>query len=186
MGLKQLCGDVSNAYVNAESSQKAYVPRAGYEFGSRKGMMIVIVKALYGLSASGADWHRHFSNSLRSYGFEPTRYDKDVWIRLSEGKIHYEHICTYVDDFMIASKQPEAVMELIKKEHSVKGEGPPLCYLGNDYKMHKGRSATRCKKHITEAIRRIEAITKPPIKRQSRKPQTIMGAVCGQGGECTY
>jgi len=57
MGLKQLCGDVSNAYVNAESSQKAYVPKAGYEFGSRKGMMIVIVKALYGLSASGADWH---------------------------------------------------------------------------------------------------------------------------------
>ena len=89
MGLKQLCGDVSNAYVNAESSQKAYVPKAGYEFGSRKGMMIVIVKALYGLSASGADWHRHFSNSLRSYGFEPTRYDKDVWIQLSEDKTHY-------------------------------------------------------------------------------------------------
>jgi len=167
MGLKQLCGDVSNAYVNAESSQKAYVPKAGYEFGSRKGMMIVIVKALYGLSASGADWHRHFSNSLRSYGFEPTRYDKDVWIRLSEDKTHYEYICTYVDDFMIASKQPEAIMELIKKEYSVKGEGPPLYYLGNDYKMHKGRSAIGCKKYITEAIRRIEAITKTPIKRQS-------------------
>jgi len=69
-----------NAHVNAESSQKAYVPKAGYEFGSRKGMMIVIVKALCGLSASGADWHRHFSNSLRSYGFEPTRHNKDVWI----------------------------------------------------------------------------------------------------------
>jgi len=78
MGLKQLCRDVSNDCVNAESSQKAYVPKAGYEFGSRKGMMIVIVKALYGLSASGADWHRHFSNSLGSHGFEPTRYDKDV------------------------------------------------------------------------------------------------------------
>ena len=26
MGLKQLCGDVSNAYVNADTSQKVYVP----------------------------------------------------------------------------------------------------------------------------------------------------------------
>jgi len=33
--------------------------------------------------------------------------------------------------------------------------------------MHKGQSAIGCKKYITEAIRRIEAITKPPIKRQS-------------------
>jgi len=68
---------------------------------------------------------------------------------------------------MIASKQPEAIMELIKKEYSVKGEGPPLYYLGNDYKMHEGRSTIGCKKYITEALRRIEAITKPPIKRQS-------------------
>jgi len=155
------------SYANAESSQKAYVPKAGYEFGTRKGMTIVIIKALYVLSASGADWHRHFSNSLHSYGFEPTRYDKDVWIQLSEDKTHYEHICTYVDDFMIVSKQPEAIMELIKKEYGVKGEGPPLYYLGNDCKMHNGRSAIGCKKCITEAMRRIEAITKNPIKRQS-------------------
>jgi len=123
-GLKQLCGNFSNAHVNAESSQKACVPKAGYEFGSRKGMMIMIVKALCGLSASGADWHRHFSNSLRSCGFEPTRCNKDVWIRLAEDKTHCECICACVDDFMTASKQPEAVMELTKKEHSVKGEGP--------------------------------------------------------------
>jgi len=68
---------------------------------------------------------------------------------------------------MIESKEPEAIVELIKKECSVKGEGPPLYYLSDDYKMHKGRSAIGCKKYITEAIRRIEATTKPPIKRQS-------------------
>ena len=34
IGLKQLCGDVSNAYVNADTSYKVYVPVSGPEFGS--------------------------------------------------------------------------------------------------------------------------------------------------------
>ena len=129
--------------------------------------MIVIKKALYGLSASGADWHRHFSSTLRSFGFEPTRYDKDVWIRLAENKAHYEYVCTYVDDFIIASKHPEIIMKLIKEVYDIKGEGPPEYYLGNDYKVYNGRYAVGCKKYIKESIRRIEVLSKITIKRQS-------------------
>ena len=87
--------------------------------------MIIIRKALYGLSASGADWHRHFSSTLRSIGFSPTRFDRDVWIKLADYGDHYEHICTYVDDFLIASKKPDVIMDLIKKEYHIKVEGPP-------------------------------------------------------------
>ena len=47
-------------------------------------------------------------------------------------------------------------MERIKAEYTVKGEGPPDYYLGNDYKRHNGMWAVGCKKYITEAIRRIE------------------------------
>ena len=75
MGLKQLCGDVSNAYVNADTSHKVYVPVAGPKFGSRSGQMIVIKRALYGLSARGADWYRNFSKTLRHIGFAPTIFD---------------------------------------------------------------------------------------------------------------
>ena len=170
VGLKQLCGDVSSAYVNAETSHKVYVRAAGPEFGEREGQMILIKKALYGLSASGADWHRHFSATLRSFGFEPTRFDKDVWIRLAKDCDHYEYICTHVDDFMIASKQPELVMELIKKEYQIKGEGPPDYYLGNAYKTYNGRLAVGCKKCIKEAVLRVEASEGAPIKRQSTPP----------------
>ena len=110
MGLKQLCGDVSNAYVNADTSHKVYVPVTVPEFGSRSGKMIVIKRALYGLSASGADWYRHLSKTLRHIGFSPTRFDRDVWINLADSGDHYEYICTYVDDFMIAYKAPEDFM----------------------------------------------------------------------------
>ena len=64
MGLKQICGDVSNVYVNADTSHKVYVPVSGPEFDIQAGQMIVIKRALYGLSASRADWYRHFSTTL--------------------------------------------------------------------------------------------------------------------------
>ena len=125
VGLKQICGYVSNAYVNAENSHKVYVNVAGPELGDQAGQMIVISKALYGLSASGADWYRNFSSTLWSIRFSPTRFDRDVWIKLAKSGDHYEYICTYVDGFMIASKNPDVIVDLIKKEYHIKGEGPP-------------------------------------------------------------
>ena len=132
MGLKELCVDVSNSYVNADTSHKVYVPVAGPKFGSRDGQMIIIKRVLYGLSARGADWYRNFSTTLRHIGFAPSKFDRDVLIKLAKSGDHYNYICTYVDDFMIASKAPEGVMEIIKKEYYIKVEGPPDCHLGND------------------------------------------------------
>ena len=83
--------------------------------------MITIKRALYGLSASGVDWYRHFLTILRHIGLAPTIFYRDVWIKLAESGDHYEYICTYVDNFMIASKAPEDVMELIKKDYHIKG-----------------------------------------------------------------
>ena len=156
VGLKQLCGDVSNAYVNADTSHKVYVPVAGPEFGSRAGQMIVIKRALYRFSDSGSDCYQHLSTTLRSIGFATTIFDRDVWINLDESGDQYEYICTYVDNFMISSKAPEIIMDLIKNEYHIKGKGPPEYYLGKDYKTYKGRYAVGCKKYIKTAVRRVQ------------------------------
>ena len=87
--LKQLCGDVSNAYVNYDTSHKVYVPVDGPKFGSRSGKMIVIKRALYGLSTSETDWYRNFLTNLQSIGFTPTRFDRYVWIKLENSGDHY-------------------------------------------------------------------------------------------------
>ena len=60
---------------------------------------------------------------------------------MSESGDHYEYICTYVDNFMIASTAPEDVMELIKNEYHIKGKRPSDYYLGNNYKTYKGSYA---------------------------------------------
>jgi Reverse transcriptase (RNA-dependent DNA polymerase) len=155
--LKLLCGDVGNAYVNAYTNEKVY-SHCGMEFGPDYfGKTITIKKALYGLRTSSERWWSHFADTLRGLNFRSARYDKDVWIRLSKDGMHYEYVCTHSDDFMIAARKPQAIMDAIKETYNVKSEGPPDYYLGNDYKQDKkGRWCFGCKRYIKEALVRVE------------------------------
>ena len=108
-GLRQVCRDIANAYINAFTNEKVYA-RAGPEFGPElEGMIVIIVKVLYGLSSSSECWHAHFADTLRGLRFAPTGYDKDGWA--AECSTHYKYVCTHVDDFMCVSKEPEAILE---------------------------------------------------------------------------
>ena len=160
-GLDQLCGDIGNAFPNAYTNEKVYIPRAGPEFGEHEGCAILIHKAIYGLASSSERFHCHLADTLRSFGWKTTRFDNDVWIRLDESGKMYEYLCTHVDDFMIVSKDPKIAMAEIQSVYLVKdsSKGPPDYYLGNDYKKDKkGRWAIGCKKYLTEAIARVEKI----------------------------
>ena len=167
--LEQLCGDIGNAFPNAYTKEKVYIPKAGIEFGDHSGKCIIIKKALYGLCSSSERWHAHLADTLRSFGFEQTRFDNDVWIRLDESGKMYEYICTHVDDFMICSRNPKRVMEEICSVYLVKesSKGPPSYYLGNDYKKDKkGRWCIGCKTYLTEAVRRLEHLLGKPLPKK--------------------
>jgi hypothetical protein len=58
-----LACDIGNAYLNAPCREKVWCV-AGSEFGSRRGTVIKIVRALYGLKSSGASWTRTFAADL--------------------------------------------------------------------------------------------------------------------------
>ena len=154
-GLKQLCGDIGNAFPNAYTNTKVYIPVAGIEFGKDAGKCIIICKALYGLCSNSKRFHAHPADTLRSFGFVQTRFDNDIWIRLDETGESYEYVCTHVDDFMIYSNKPEKVMKQIASVYKVKdsSKGPPSYYLGNNYeKDKKGRWCIGCKTYLTESI----------------------------------
>ena len=104
--LKQLCGDITNAFMTAYTNKIIYCI-AGLEFGAEnKGKTIIVRKALYGPASSAGRFHSHLANTSRSFDFVPTRYDNDVRIRLDETVTCYKYVCTHVDDFMIVSKNP--------------------------------------------------------------------------------
>jgi Reverse transcriptase (RNA-dependent DNA polymerase) len=76
--LKIVACDVGNAYLNDPCHKKIWFV-AGPEFGSHQGMMIKVVRALYGLKSSGAAWHAMFNCwSILEMGFEQMIADLDV------------------------------------------------------------------------------------------------------------
>eukprot|EP00957_Ditylum_brightwellii_P121016 9229095-Ditylum_brightwellii.AAC.2 len=129
--LEQLCGDIGNAFPNTFTNEKVFVGMTGPEFGKYEGMCIIIRKALYGLCSSSERFRSHLADTLRSFGFKQTRFDNNVWICLDKSGKMYEYICTYVDDFMICSKEPDKVMKEIESVYLVKdsSKGPPDYYL---------------------------------------------------------
>ena len=86
--------------------------------------------ALYELRSSGARWAERLADSLRKLGFILSYADPAIWMR--DMGDHYEYISVWVDDMMIASKNPKAIVDELSKEYTLKGVGPPKYYLGAD------------------------------------------------------
>ena len=131
------CGNIGNAYINAYTNEKVYAI-AGDEFGkAMEGSIVTIVRALYGLRTSSKRWHAHLADTLRGFNFNPTRYDNDVWIRQHEDSDCYDYICIHVDNLMVVGKRAQRIMDENKSVYTVKSEGPPDYYLGNNYKRYR-------------------------------------------------
>ena len=128
--------DVKNAYLNAACREKVWFV-AGSEFGSRQGMIVKIVRALYGLKSSGAAWRSTFNSTILEMGFRSTIADPDVYLRANAkpcGFKYYEYLLVYVDDVLIVSHSPEIHLERIKASYELNPSsiGPPTRYLGAD------------------------------------------------------
>jgi Reverse transcriptase (RNA-dependent DNA polymerase) len=128
--------DVGNAYLNAPCRKKVWFV-AGAEFGSQQGMVVKVVRALYGLKSSGALWRAMFNSSLIDMGFQSTIADPDVYRRANAkpcGFKYYEYLLVYVDDVLIVSHSPKLNLEKIKESYELNPSsvGPPMRYLGAD------------------------------------------------------
>jgi hypothetical protein len=56
--LKLLACDIQNAYLTADCCKRIYI-KAGPEFGTEAGSLMIVKKALYGLNSSGAAFQAH-------------------------------------------------------------------------------------------------------------------------------
>ena len=69
-------------------------------------------------------------------GFEPSKADPDIWVRLSKDESVYEYIAVYVDDLVITMKYPAELCKTLKEKvkFKLKGDGPMEFHLGCSYK----------------------------------------------------
>ena len=107
--------------------------QAGPEFGALAEHLLLIYKALYGLRSSGARWHERLSDVLKKEGFTSCRAEPDIWMRRNGDQ--YEYVAVYVDDLAFALKDPQAFIDILKKDYQfkIKEAGPLEFHLGADF-----------------------------------------------------
>ena len=128
--------DVSNAYLQAPTSEKHYVicgPKFRLENIGKKAL---ITRALYGGKDAGRDFWHHLQSCMTLLGFKSSRDDTDVWIiksiRKYEVTEYYKYVLLYTDDCLVISDRGECVLQNeIGKYFDIKEEsiGPPSKYL---------------------------------------------------------
>ena len=132
-GLEVMACDIQNAYLTADCCEKIWT-RAGPEFGSESGTIMLIWKALYGLKSSGAAFHAHLAETLYDIGFVPAHANPDVWRRPAfkeDGFEYYEYVLCYVDDILAISHKAKDALKAVQAIFKLKDDKiePPDMYL---------------------------------------------------------
>jgi hypothetical protein len=78
-GLDVMACDLENVYLHASCMEKIWF-KGGFECGSDKGKVCVVVCAFYSLKSAGALWPAMLAQALRDIGFVSSIADPDVWI----------------------------------------------------------------------------------------------------------
>ncbi|CAJ1962164.1 unnamed protein product, partial [Cylindrotheca closterium] len=162
-GLTIVHGDVGNAFITANCLEEIHSV-ARPEFGEREGAVTTINKALYGLQTSSRAYRETFAAFMRTIGFQLSRYDRDVWMRLREDIEGYDYLCTHVDDFKVVAKDPQRWVNAFAGAFQLKCFGKPDYYLGMDYNFDEETKCwfvTGTKTYVEECIRRIQALLPP-------------------------
>ena len=116
---------------------------------SNKGYVLRLLENLYGLKDTGRTWWEYPEAGLCAQGLEPSKIDPSFYIQDN-------CIClTFVDDFLIFSKDPEVINELIgslKKDFSLTDKGDIDKYLGMQVTIKSNGTTKLSQPHLIERI----------------------------------
>jgi hypothetical protein len=177
--------DIEGAYLTAECRERIYT-KAGPEFGSEAGSILIVKMALYGLKSSGAAFRSKLAGVLSDLNYRPSLADPDVWLKAAvkpNGFEYYEMVLVYVDDVMVISHVPSRTINGIKAVFKLKGDAaaPPDMYLGVTLEKKENAAGTKCwtmspEKYVNASVKNVEeALAKDGKKLPSSCPTPIQG-----------
>jgi len=168
--------DVTNAFVHATMDREIYMrmPK-GYQ---KRGIILKVQKALYGLRISPRLWQKEFTTTLKALGFisvphEPCCMIKDSTI-----------IFFYVDDIIFAyakhkTKEAQQAVELLKDKYTMTGGDDLQWFLGvevirdrNERLIHLSQAAYVDK--IYRLVDKHELRHDTPMSSVELKPSTSL------------
>ena len=159
MKLGVIAADVGSAYLMALTIEKICV-LLGEEWEELAGVLVIVIRALYGLKISGAMYWQFFADTVMKMGFRPSRADPNVWMRHRTD--HYEYIGVIVDDLLVFSKEAHQIIEPLKEVYNLelKGVGTPEYYSGGDLYFNPvtGLWEFSAKTYIENVVGKIEKL----------------------------
>ena len=89
----------------------------GTDHAEDEGKKAIIVRDLYCLKSSGADFRAHLCESMASLGYKPCLADPDLWLKAQNqnGIDYYSYILCYVDDIMVIHHDARPILDRIDK-----------------------------------------------------------------------
>ena len=172
MDLQVVAADIGSAYIQAKTKEKVYTI-AGPEFGKIEGQALIVDKALYGLQSSANCWGEKLADDLRDMGFQPSKADANLWMR--KHKDIYDYVCVYVDDLLVASKEPQNIIEPLKEKYGyeLKGVGEPEYYNGGDIsRTPEGKWEFSAKTYVKNVCEKIEKLLDISLKNYGSPMET--------------
>jgi hypothetical protein len=181
--LDVLVCDIEGAYLTAKCRERIYT-KAGPEFGSEAGSIMIVKMALYGLKSSGAAFRSKLAGVLNDLNYRPSYADPDVWLKAAvkpNGFEYYEMVLVYVDDVMVISHAPARTIEGIKDVFTLKGNkaAPPDMYLGVTLELKQNSCGTKCwtmspEKYVNASVKNVEETLAKDGKRLPKSCPTPM------------
>jgi hypothetical protein len=87
--------DIENAYLMAPLTEKLWTV-LGPEFGDDNGKRALIVRDLYGLKYTGAEFRNRLAECMKHLGWNPCRADRDLWMkaetRPDDGMLYWAYL----------------------------------------------------------------------------------------------
>ena len=100
-GMTMKVVDVRSAYLQADLDIKILMkPPAGVK-PPEPGMVMELIKALYGTKQAGRCWHKLFKSDLLEWGFKPSVADPCLFTKISERDGTIMRVLLFVDDMAI-------------------------------------------------------------------------------------
>ena len=134
-------------------------------------------KTLYGLKQASRQWHLHLKNTLENLGFSNNKLDPCLFKRVRNGETEY--VAVYVDDLIIAAKDPKVIsklMDSLKSQYDLRDEGELNYFLGmNITKKTNGSFFLDQEKLAREVLERFNLLD-PSVNSVPMQPDTTLNA----------
>ena len=124
--------DVKNAFLQGELEDEVYMkPPPGMEEMVKRGNVLRLRKAIYGLKQSPRAWYHKLSTTLNGRGFVKSQADHTLFTLTSKQGITI--ILVYVDDIIITGSDKEGIIStkaFLKASFDIKDLGELKYFLG--------------------------------------------------------